>query len=123
MIMNDILGGGGFTSRIVNRVRSDEGLAYSAFSSFPGSVYFPYSFTAGFQSKSRTVAYATSIVVEEIKRIVAEPAGVDELENSKKGFIDRARLATKAHRRGWHRRTGPLRYERIVAKGGPADWR
>ncbi len=30
MVMNDILGGGGFTSRITKRVRSDEGLAYSA---------------------------------------------------------------------------------------------
>ena len=30
LVMNDILGGGGFTSRITNRVRSDEGLAYSA---------------------------------------------------------------------------------------------
>ena len=29
-IMNDILGGGGFTSRVTNRVRSDEGLAYTA---------------------------------------------------------------------------------------------
>ena len=98
MIMNDILGGGGFTSRIVNRVRSDEGLAYSAFSSFPGSVYFPYAFTAGFQSKSRTVAYATSIVIEEIKRIAAEPVSVAELEDSKKGFVDRLprSFATKA---------------------------
>ena len=41
MVMNDILGGGGFTSRIMNRVRSDEGLAYSARSSFPGGVYYP----------------------------------------------------------------------------------
>ena len=89
IIMNDILGGGGFTSRIMNRVRSEEGLAYSASSSFPGGVYFPYAFTAGFQSKSRTVAYATSIVIEEMKRIVAEPVSPEELENAKKGFIDR----------------------------------
>ena len=34
VVMNDILGGGGFTSRIVRRVRSDEGLAYSAGSAF-----------------------------------------------------------------------------------------
>ena len=33
-LMNDILGGGGFTSRITKRVRSDEGLAYSAGSAF-----------------------------------------------------------------------------------------
>lgn len=89
IIMNDILGGGGFSSRIVNRVRSDEGLAYSAGSSFPGGVYFPYAFTASFQSKSRTVAYATAIVIEEMKRMAAEPVAVEELENAKKGFIDR----------------------------------
>jgi zinc protease len=89
IIMNDILGGGGFTSRIMNRVRSDEGLAYSAYSSFPGGVYYPYAFTAGFQSKSRTVAYATSIVLEEIKRIGNEPVNQKELEETKRGYVDR----------------------------------
>ena len=89
MIMNDILGGGGFTSRIMNRVRSDEGLAYDAHSSFPGGVYYPLTFTAGFQSKSRTVAYAASIVLEEMKHIAANPVSDSELETSKRGFIDR----------------------------------
>jgi zinc protease len=88
-IMNDILGGGGFTSRIMSRVRSDEGLAYSAGSSFPGGVYYPLTYTAGFQSKSRTVAYAASIVLEEMKRMAAEPASDVEMNTSKRGFIDR----------------------------------
>jgi len=98
IIMNDILGGGGFTSRIMNRVRSDEGLAYSAYSIFPGGVYYPLTFTAGFQSKSRTVAYAASIVLEEIKRMAAQPASDEELSNSKRGFVDRfpRTFATKA---------------------------
>ncbi|HYG22258.1 MAG TPA: pitrilysin family protein [Verrucomicrobiae bacterium] len=88
-IMNDVLGGGGFTSRIMNRVRSDEGLAYSAFSSIPGGVYYPLTVTAGFQSKSRTVAYAASIVLEEFKRIANEAVGAQELEVAKRGFIER----------------------------------
>ena len=89
IMMNDILGGGGFTSRIVNRVRSDEGLAYSAGSHFPGGVYFPYVFTASYQSKSRTVAYAASIILEEMKRIAAEPVSQEELDNAKHGYIER----------------------------------
>jgi zinc protease len=89
VVMNDILGGGGFTSRIMNRVRSDEGLAYSAYSSFPGGIYYPQSFTAGFQSKSRTVAYAASIVLEELKGLASAPVSDQELNTSKRGFIDR----------------------------------
>jgi predicted Zn-dependent peptidase len=88
-VMNDILGGGGFTSRLVNRVRSDEGLAYSAGSSFPGGVYYPLVFAAGFQSKSRTVPFAISIILEEIKRIKDEPVSNLELSTSKQGFVDR----------------------------------
>ena len=98
VVMNDILGGGGFTSRIMSRVRSDEGLAYDAHSSFPGGVYYPLTFTAGFQSKSRTVPYAAAIVLEELKRIASEPVSDSELDTSKHGFIDRFPriFATKA---------------------------
>jgi len=89
VVMNDILGGGGFTSRIMNRVRSDEGLAYDAHSRFPGGTYYPLTFSAGFQSKSRTVAYAASIVIQEMQKIASEPVSDQELTTSKRGFIDR----------------------------------
>ncbi len=87
-LMNRILGGGGFTSRLVNRVRSDEGLAYAASSTFPGGVYYPLMFAAGFQSKSRTVAYAASLVLEEMRRLAAEPVTEEELETEKRALID-----------------------------------
>lgn len=87
VVMNDILGGGGFTSRIMNRVRSDEGLAYSAFSRFSGGTYFPPPFIAGLQTKSRTVPYAISIVLEEMARIGAEPVSAEEIETAKNSMI------------------------------------
>jgi zinc protease len=96
-VMNDILGGGGFTSRIVNRVRSDEGLAYSAGSAFPGGVYYTPPFTAAFQTKSATVPYASAIVIEEMKRIASTPVEDKEIETTKNGMIDRfpRQFATK----------------------------
>jgi zinc protease len=87
-VMNDILGGGGFTSRIMNRVRSDEGLAYSASSHFPGGTYFRATFTAAFQSKSRTVAYATSILLNEMKKLASGPPTEEELNTAKRSFIE-----------------------------------
>jgi zinc protease len=88
VLMNRILGGGGFTSRIVSRVRSDEGLAYHASSAFVPRVYFPGQFRATFQSKSSTVALAIKIIFEEIERIRSEPVSDDELETAANGLIE-----------------------------------
>lgn len=82
-VMNDILGGGGFTSRIMSRVRSDEGLAYSARSSFTPGVYYPGVFSASFQSENRRCAQAAAIVLEEVRRVREEKVSADELETSK----------------------------------------
>ena len=89
VMMNDILGGGGFTSHLMNRVRSDEGLAYSVSSSFPGGIYYPLTFSAGFQSKSRTVPYAISIVLDEIQKLARDLVTDEELNTSKHSFIER----------------------------------
>ncbi|MEC8928658.1 MAG: hypothetical protein VX705_05540, partial [Verrucomicrobiota bacterium] len=63
------------------------GLAYSAYSVFPGGTYFPRTFVGGFQSKSRTVLYATSIVLEEIRKIVDKGVTDTEMKTAKNSFI------------------------------------
>ena len=88
LVMNDILGGGGFSARLLTRIRSDEGLAYSASSSFGVGVYYEGVFQVGFQSRSETVARATAIVLEEIERIRTEPVEEEELRNSIAYFVE-----------------------------------
>jgi zinc protease len=86
-VMNEILGGSGFTSRITKTVRSNEGLAYSAGSGIGFGVFYPGSFRAAFQSKSRTVAYATQLVLDEIRKMREAPVAAEELETIKNSLI------------------------------------
>lgn len=88
LLLNDVLGGGGFTSRLTKRIRSDEGLAYSAGSVNIAPYYYPGQWRAGFQSKSRTVAFATKIVFDELERVRTEPIGEEELNVAKNQFIE-----------------------------------
>jgi zinc protease len=87
-VMNEILGGSGFTSRIMKTVRSDEGLAYSAGSGLRPGIYYPGVFRAEFQSKSRSVAYATQLVLQEIKKIREQPVSAEELDTIKRNLIE-----------------------------------
>ena len=87
-IMTDILGGGGFTSRLTTRVRSDEGLAYSVGSVFGLGVYYEGVFAARFESRSETVARATGIVLEEVERIRTERVSKEELRTAIASFVD-----------------------------------
>jgi predicted Zn-dependent peptidase len=87
MVMNDILGGGGFTSRIVRRVRSDEGLSYSAGSRFDRPVLYPGTFRAYFQTKHATAAFGTGLIVTEIERIRQELCSAEAVENAKASLI------------------------------------
>ena len=87
VVMNDILGGGGFTSRIVRRVRSDEGLAYSAGSSFVRPVLYDGTFNAWFQTKHATAAFGTELILIEIDRIRDEKCDEEVVENAKASFI------------------------------------
>ncbi len=87
-IMNEILGGGSFTSRIMNKIRTDEGLAYSAGASFSPGVYYEGLFRAFFQSKSATAAQAAQIVLDEIERMRNAKVTMEELQTQKNQAIE-----------------------------------
>lgn len=86
-IMNFILGGGSFTSRIPSKVRSDEGLAYSAYSAFhtPRDLGF---FFAACQTKSESTVKAINLVLAEVRKIRDELIDDDELELAKDTYIN-----------------------------------
>ncbi|HJW34182.1 MAG TPA: pitrilysin family protein [Holophagaceae bacterium] len=87
-VMNDILGGGGFTSRLVKKIRSDEGLAYSAGSGFTPGLFFPGDFRAAFQSKSRSVAYGIRLAMAEMEKMRTAPVSSEELAVAKGSLVD-----------------------------------
>ena len=88
-IANDILGGGGFTAWMMSKVRSDEGLAYSAYSDYGIGDAYPGAFRASFQSKSSTCARAAQLTVDLIRKITTTEVTQKELESSKNSFIER----------------------------------
>jgi zinc protease len=88
VLLNEILGAGGFTSRLMQKVRSNEGLAYSVRSMLQPKVDYPGDFKAGFESKNATVALATKIVLDEIKGVRDELVTEDELDTAKKSVIE-----------------------------------
>jgi predicted Zn-dependent peptidase len=87
-VMSLILGAGGFTSRITNRVRTEEGLAYSARASWIPGLHFPGEFRASFQSKSATCALAIKLIYEEVARIRSEPVTAEELSIAKSSLVE-----------------------------------
>ena len=78
-LMDLILGGSGFSSRIMDRVRTDEGLAYSVGTSFPTGWPVTGPFRATAQTKNENVSRAVTVILEEMERIRREPVSPAEL--------------------------------------------
>jgi zinc protease len=86
IVMNYILGGGGFASRLFEEIRIKRGLAYSVASFFdPGK--HPGSFQIVLQTKNSSAREAISLSLQQMERIRKEPVSEKELEGAKKYLI------------------------------------
>lgn len=81
-VMNYVLGGGGFSSRLVNEIREQRGLAYSVY-----SYLMPLDSSAiwigALASDNQTIEPAIELVREEMRRIKNHGIGEDELNAAK----------------------------------------
>jgi len=86
-ILDFILGSGDFIARIPSKVRSDEGLAYSAYSTFytPRDLGF---FFVSCQTKSKSTVKAIKLSLNEVKKIREELVDDEELELAKDTYIN-----------------------------------
>lgn len=85
-VMNYILGGGGFSSRLMKEVRSKAGLAYSIDSAFSAG-RFPGAFAVVLQTKNQSAQQALKLIVAQLREIQNQPVSDRELASAKKYMI------------------------------------
>lgn len=82
MIMNYILGGGGFSSRLMDNIRDNKGLAYDVHSGFSARKE-PGAFSVSIQTKNESANDVIEETLKEIRRIQKEPVSEKELADAK----------------------------------------
>lgn len=81
-VMNYILGGGGFQSRLTQEIRDKKGLAYSVYSQFDVNKY-PGAFSVEIQTKNESALEALEGIKAELKKIRDEQVSDEELKDAK----------------------------------------
>jgi zinc protease len=81
-VLNYIIGGGGFSSRLMEEVREKRGLAYSVHSNL-----FPYKhgavFVGNVATKNEAVGQSLQVIEDELKRLAEQGPTADELDSAK----------------------------------------
>jgi len=87
-IMNFILGGGSFTSRITQKVRTDEGLAYAAYSQYGHDAFGYGLFRASSQTKAEATGRAITLILDLIRQMRDEGPTQDEFDRAVDSYIN-----------------------------------
>jgi zinc protease len=85
-VMNYILGGGGFASRLMTNLRDNQGLAYSIHSHFQAGA-FPGSFSVSLQTRNAAARQAIDGVMAELRKIRTLPVTDREMEETQAYLI------------------------------------
>lgn len=88
-VMNQVLSGG-FSGRLMQIIRTEMGLAYSAFGQYTMNTFYPGFFYAGVMTKSSTTAEAIDAIIEQIERLQNEPITDEELQSTKDQILNSA---------------------------------
>jgi zinc protease len=86
-LMNNILGGSDFSSRLMQRVRNDEGLAYDVASAFPTSQRDTSFFLAVAQTKTESTVKTIDSILDVIRKMTSTKVSSDEFETAKEMFL------------------------------------
>jgi len=97
-VMNYILGGGGFSSRLMDSVRNERGLAYSVYSLFDAEKYVG-TFQIAMQTKNESAEEAIRISIEEMRQIREKGVSGEELQAAKDYLIGSFPLRFDTNRR------------------------
>lgn len=87
-ILNMVLGGSGFTSRLTTKVRSDEGLTYSIHSNAESNYTFPGTWYIDFFTKTESTCRAISLILSEVQKLLAAGVTDEEISHAKSIMID-----------------------------------
>ncbi len=85
-VMNYILGGGGFSSRVMDSIRNERGLAYSVYSYFAAEKSYG-TFEFVMQTKNETAMEAIRIAGDEMRRMRDQAVTEQELNDAKDYLI------------------------------------
>jgi zinc protease len=81
-VLNQILGGGGFASRLMEEVREKRGLAYSVYS-YLQTYHATALFAGGVATKNEEMAQSIEVIRAELKRMAEQGPTQAEWENSR----------------------------------------
>ncbi len=115
-VANLILGGGGFTSRLMSRVRTEEGMAYGASSLWTTPVRYEGLLGAVTATRSDRTVEAVHLLLEILGDFRSRPPAASEVDRAVDQIANGYVFAFQSSRQVVSRRMGDL------AQGLPEDW-